>query len=201
MAENGEILRVVLEYIIPGASQVLNVFNWLIDDGAPSDEDVLADFADWAENVWGVNWADVAQDVAELDNVSIDVVDVQGHVLRNLGAQGIGLAGSVGGEIGVAAASGFLKADTAVPKTRGSKYVPGLGEGNLLDGVLTAETLADLLLLLADFFTVYVGTASSARYQPGVVSRTAEAFEPFVEAGYVTSIPGYQRRRKPNSGS
>lgn len=201
MASNGEILRVVFNYLVPGASQVLNVFTWMIDTGNPTDTEVLDDMAEWAENVWGVNWADLAQSATELDLIDVDVVAADGTVVRNLGARAIGLVGLVGGETGVAAASGHIIADTVHPKTRGSKYIPGLGEGNLLNGVLTTESLVDLTLLLVDYVTDYRSETSDARYVPGVVARVLQEFVPFLEAGRVTDIPAYQRRRKPQVGS
>lgn len=201
MAANGELLRVVIEYLLPGASTALNVFNYLIDDGNPDDEDVLADFADWVENVWGTDWVDLAQDVASIVGVAIDVMELNGHVARNIGAATLAVPGGVGGEIGVAAASGYILANTEFPKSRGSKYIPGLGEGNLLDGVLTVESLGDLVLLLDEYLATVVGVTAGARYRPGVVRRLQEEFAPFILAGSVTNVPAYQRRRKPNSGS
>jgi len=184
MAEAGEILRVVLDYAVPGASQALNVFNYLIEDGNPTDEDVLADFVFFFSNDWADIWVDLAQDTAQMVGLAIDVVDTAGHVLRNIGGETLALSGTVGGEIGVAAASGYLLGYTEFPKSRGSKYIPGLGEGNLLDGVLTTETLGDLALLLIVYLSTVVGDASAARYGPGVVRRVQEEFAPFAGGGY-----------------
>lgn len=201
MAESGELVRLVLEYLVPGTSAVMNVFMWLIEEGSPTDEELLDDFANWAENVWGVNWADFATAVAEIDLIDVDILNADGTVARNIGSQLIGLVGGVGGETTVAAAAGYIKADTALPKTRGSKYVPGLGEGSIADGFVSVETLSDLSLLLANYFDTYVGSESGARYAPGVLSRTLVEFVPFNGSGYVTDVPAYQRRRKPNVGA
>lgn len=201
MAEAGEILRVAVHYIQANAGDMLNVFTFQIASGNEDDSRVLDDFADWVENVWGVDWQDFATLQCELDRVEIDVLNTNGTVDRNIGSQGINIVGSNSGELAPAACAGYLKADTAIPKTRGSKYVPGLFEGILDTGELNAETLADLLLMLVTAFSVFEGTVSGMFYQPGVLSRTAVEFVPFEEAGYVTDIPAYQRRRKPNVGS
>jgi hypothetical protein len=201
MADVGDIIRLVVEYSIPGASTVLNVFHWLIVDGNPDSPDVIDDFEDWVTNVWGVDWTDLAQSACSIIGLALDIVDVSGHVLENIGAETLAIAGGVGGEVGVAAASAFMKADTALPKTRGTKYIPGLGEGNLTDGLLTTETLGDVALLFLDYILLYIGAVSSARYVPGVVSRTEEAFVEFEGGGYFTDVPAYQRRRKPGVGS
>lgn len=201
MAEEGEILRVAVEYAIPTASQALNVFYFRIASGAGNDEETLDDMADWVENDWGAGWLDLAVAVAEILTVAVDVVDLAGLVVRNLGSAPIGLIGGVGGEGGVAAASAYIKADTEFPKTRGSKYIPGLGEGNIQDGLLTAESIADLVTLLLLYVNTFAGVTSSTLYEPGVPSRTMEAWVPFSGAGSFTDVPAYQRRRKPNVGS
>lgn len=201
MADTGDIIRLVVEYSIPGASTVLNVFHWLIVDGSPDTPDIIDDFEDWVENTWGTNWADLASAAASIIGLALDIVDVNGLVLANIGSETLALPGTVGGEIGVAAAGAFLKADTALPKTRGTKYIPGLGEGNLTDGILTVETLGDVALLFLDYVQLLIGSVSGARYEPGVVSRTELEFVPFEGGGYFTDVPAYQRRRKPGVGS
>jgi len=201
MADVGDIIRLVVEYSIPGASTVLNVFHWLIVDGGPDNPDIIDDFEDWVTNVWGPDWTDLAASVASIIGLALDIVDTEGHVLENIGAETLAIAGGVGGEIGVAAASAFMKADTALPKTRGTKYIPGLGEGNLTDGILTVETLGDVALLFLDYISLYIGAVSGARYSPGVVSRTLTEFIEFEGGGYFTDVPAYQRRRKPGVGS
>jgi hypothetical protein len=201
MADVGDIIRLVVEYSIPGASTVLNVFHWLIVDGGPDSPDIIDDFEDWVTNVWGPDWTDLAASVASIIGLALDIVDTEGHVLENIGAETLAIAGGVGGEIGVAAASAFMKADTALPKTRGTKYIPGLGEGNLTDGILTVETLGDVALLFLDYISLYIGAVSGARYSPGVVSRTLTEFIEFEGGGYFTDVPAYQRRRKPGVGS
>jgi len=201
MADVGDIIRLVVEYSIPGASTVLNVFHWLIVDGSPDSPDIIDDFEDWVTNVWGPDWTDLAASVASIIGLALDIVDTEGHVLENIGAETLAIAGGVGGEIGVAAASAFMKADTALPKTRGTKYIPGLGEGNLTDGILTVETLGDVALLFLDYISLYIGAVSGARYSPGVVSRTLTQFVDFEGGGYFTDVPAYQRRRKPGVGS
>lgn len=201
MADFDEIMRVVLTYALPTASEVLNIFLFKLVDNPGSDEDTLDDFVDWTTNVWGPDWADLAASAASIIQVAVDVVNLDGTVARNIGSESLAIPGTVGGEIGVAAAAAYIKADTALPKTRGSKYIPGLGEGNIADGLLTVESLGDLALLIIDFFTVYLGAVSTARYEPGVVSRPTETWVPFEGNGYITDVPAYQRRRKPNVGS
>ena len=118
MADTGDIIRLVVEYAVPGASTVLNVFHWLIVDGSPDSPDVIDDFEDWVTNVWGPDWTDLAASVCSIIGLALDIVDTSGHVLANIGAETLAIAGGVGGEAGVAAAAAFMKADTALPKTR-----------------------------------------------------------------------------------
>jgi len=119
MADNGEIIRLVIQYGIPAASAALNVFTYLIEDGSPSDEDVLDDMDDWTTNNWGVDWADLAAAVCDIIGIAVDVVNTDGTVERNIGSNTLSIPGTVGGEAGVAAASATLMTQDALtdPKT------------------------------------------------------------------------------------
>jgi len=201
MADNGEILRLVVEYGIPAASAVMNVFQWLIEDGATDDERTLDDMEDWTTNVWHPDWEGLAATVAEIIGIAVDVLNTDGTVARNIGTRTLALNGTVVSETGAPAVSAYIKADTALPKTRGSKYIPGLSEGDVNGGFLSVAVLGDVALLLLDYVTPYTGVSASTSYLPGVLSRTIDTFVEFSGSGSFTDVPAYQRRRKTNVGS
>jgi hypothetical protein len=93
-----------------------------------------------------------------------------------------------------------MQADTAFPRTKGRKYVPGIPEGQVVDGLIIAGQLVNLALLLAEYVGV-IPAGVTAVLTPGVISRVTETFRPFLAAGSITDIPAYQRRRKPNVGA
>lgn len=201
MADIGEIVRVVVKYSQPNASETLNVFWFKITDNAPSDEQMVGDFEEWVLNEWGGPWADFAASDVSVERFDIDIINPDGTVDRNIGGTTVTLAGTVLGDVNSAADSGYIMAYTALPKSRGSKYVPGLADTDVVNNLISSEAFTDLLNLVAVFLAVYVGIESGAEYSPGVLRRAVDLFELFQDSGYVTDVPAYQRRRKLGVGS
>ena len=193
-------MRVVISYGLPAASAALNVLYARLT-GATSDENVLDDWSDWLTNVWGVDWSAFGATTASIIGLAVDVVDFEGHVLANIGSETFSIPGTVATDPTSAGDAAYMKADTAIPKTRGSKYVPGLAEDNVDAGVLDVTILGELAILLVDYLTNYTGVASGKVWEMGVPSRTLLAFQPFTGGGTFTDIIAYQRRRKLNVGS
>lgn len=200
MADPNDIIRLAIEYALPAASQALNVF-YLRILGSASDADVLDDLDDWVQNDWGSNWQNLACDLASIIGFAADVVDFEGHVLANIGSRTLSLPGTVVTDPTSAGDAAYMKADTATPKTRGSKYIPGLAEDNVDVGVLDATALGEIAVLFANYFLPFVGAISSTSYEPGVPSRTLLSWHPFTGGGTFTDIIAYQRRRKLGVGS
>lgn len=199
MAAQGEIIRIDVEYSAPAASQILNVFHWIIDVGNPADGTVVNHMEDWVTNEWGPDWQAIASVQATLDSVVVNVVNPDGTIARNLGSRVIGLAGLSGGEVSPAAVSGYMQLDTLLPRTKGKKYVPCISETKIDAGELNASAIADMVLLLAEYVTTYVVGASE--YKPGVLRTGGAGFEGFRIGGLVESTPAYQRRRKRGVGA
>jgi len=199
MADQGEIVRISLHYSIPGASDVLNVFFGEVA-GSISDSALLDAIADWAELDWAPDWADMASADAQLVNFDADIVLNTGHVDRNLGGGLVGVSGTIASEVLPSGVAAYLLAYTAFPKSRGSKYVPGLTEGSVVDGIISPALLVELAILLLRFIS-FDGTALAEFLVAGVLARVAEEFRAFSGGGAITDVPAYQRRRKPNVGS
>jgi hypothetical protein len=200
MASENDILRFVIEYGIPAASAVLNVFYHRIG-GDASDGDIMDDYEAWIVNNWQPGWEDFAGQAASIIGYSVDVINLDGTVGANVGSRSLSIDGTVVEEVAASGLCGYMKADTDKPKTRGSKYIPGITEGEIDGGLLDLTTVADLLLMLVDLVTPFTGANSAVPYTPGVISRPSETWEPFNGNGTVTDVPAYQRRRKPNVGS
>jgi len=199
MANDGELFRATFHYQQPGSSAVQNVFHWRYD-GTPTSNQAVADaIATWALDDWGARWQELAATDVELDSVEVFRVDFDGSPISALGTQFINSFGLRTSDMLTAAVSAFMQADTAVPGRRGRKYVPGLAEGNVNNGVLDAAQLVDLALLLAEYVNL-IPVGVSGVLTPGVVSRLLELFTEFLDAGSITDVPAYQRRRKPGVG-
>lgn len=200
MADVGDIIRTVVSYSSPGASEQQNVFWWVIEDEGIGNPALLAEIADWAENIWGIVWAEVASDLVTLIDVSVDIMNPDGTVRVNVGVEVINLPGDGASTVLAAATSGYLLAQTALPKSRGSKYVPGMSENSLDDGVWTLATVI-VLLVLAGIYVTPITTVPGAILRAGVLTRLTAVFNEFLVEASTTDVPAYQRRRKPNVGS
>lgn len=195
MASVGEVIRVATHYVQAGGGDIMNVFHFRIAGSAPSDESVLEDMTIWLDEEWGARWRVRADQNCTLSHFEIDVVNPDGTVARNIGGAILGIAGAVAGGALPAGNAGYLLAYTAIPKARGSKYVPGVSETDSAASGLSVEYIANLALLLAVYLAPIV-SGNGATYQPGVLSKTLEAFVPFLVSGAIDNLVAYQRRRK-----
>jgi len=199
MATIGEILRVALHYSQQGGGDIMNVFHFIIEDASVPDTLIKDDVELWIADEWGARWALMASSGVVLLSFEADIVAIDGTVTRNIGGGIVDTAGTVGGEPLPAGCAGYLLAYTAIPKARGSKYVPGITESEQSGGELVAGYLADLALLLAVYLTPYAGS-SGATLRPGVVSKVLATFVPFLVSGAIDTLVAYQRRRKVGVG-
>lgn len=197
---DGEVLRVALHYAMKGASDVMNVFHFVYEGTGDTDSSVLTNIEDWLTDVWGVDWALLASDDADMTFADVDIVNTLGEVVRNLGVATAAVVGGNNTDESAVAAAYFMMADTGFPKNRGKKYVPGLTEVALVDGLLSITYLAKLVVLLSTWMTTET-SPSNGELVPGIMSLTKAAFLAFTGSGYATDVPAYQRRRKPNVGA
>lgn len=197
----GDILRVALSYSGPASSIPQSVFWFQAAGGSSPNDRVMDDFESWAETDWGTDWADFASNQYNLDLVEVTKMNTDGTVSEVIGARSLDVPGTATSDPSAAFSAGYALARTDVPKTKGSKYVPGVPESGVTSNLITGDTLADLVLLLAVLLAVYNGSESGLQFLPGVLSRVLEDFVEFNDTGYVTDVPAAQRRRKPNVGS
>jgi len=197
MATVGEIVRVAIHYTGNNAGDVMNVFHFVLSAGTGTDVDLLDDLAVWVADEWGGRWELMASQGYTLESFEADIINPDGTVDRNIGGDVIDIPGTVSGDALPAQNAYWMMAYTAVPKARGSKYVPGTTETEVANGALTAGVLADLALLLAIYLTPYTG---SFTLTPGVLSRVLEAFVPFIASGLIETLTATQRRRKVGVG-
>lgn len=197
---DGEKLRVVAKYSAPNSSQILNVFMYEYNGAGDTDLDVLSACDTFFTDEWGPDWQALASNDFTFDELELDVLNTTGTVKRNIGSTPIGLTGSVVADMTPIGACYLLGADTIKPKQRGRKYVPGLENQGIVDGLLTAARLVTAALLAIEYLDTIQGILAGD-LTPGILSRTLASFEPFVASGSITDVPAYQRRRKPNVGS
>lgn len=197
---DGENLRVVARYSAPNTSEIQNVFFYQYTGAGDDDADVLAECDTFFTNNWGDDWAAQATSDMTLDSIDLDVLKDNGDVKRNIGTAIINVPGDLPEDGVSSGVSSLITADTALPKQRGRKYVPGATDNGIVDNLLVAARLATLALLTVEYLASITGTLNGT-LDPGVLSRTLGSFQPFISAGTITDVPAYQRRRKPGVGS
>lgn len=198
----GEILRMAVYYGAANSSVPQNVFVFELQGADVPDATVLTSMSLWIEEEWHPDWSDIASNEVTIDAITLDILNPDGTVERNIGSDAFtGLAGDVISDNDSAAVAAYMQADTAIPKTRGRKYVPGIADTRIENGLINAVTLAQMVVLAATYVTERDLVGGTAQLVPGVLSRTLAQFVPFLQAISVTDVPAYQRRRKPNVGS
>lgn len=195
-----ENLRVVCRYSAPNTSEILNVHMYQYTGAGDTDADVLSAVETFFEDEWGPDWQALASTDVTFDEIELDVLKDNGEVKRNIGSAAIGLAGLDASDMMPSGVAALLTADTDLPKQRGRKYVAGLFDDGIVDGLITAVQIGKLVLLVLEYLDTITGILAG-ELNPGVLSRTLGDFKPFVSSGAVTDVPSYQRRRKPNVGS
>lgn len=199
MATAGEFLRVCLHYSQPSAGDIQNVFHFRLGGSVGTDAQLLTDVTAWVSGLWLDQWRQLASDQTVLSHWESDIVTPGGFVTRNIGGNLVGTEGDRPSEVLSAASAYYMLAYTAVPKARGSKYVPGLSEEDSSGGAISVAMLAELAILLGTYLTVF--TASSGTVMtPGVLSAVLGAFVPFINSGAIDNLCAYQRRRKAGVG-
>jgi len=195
----GEILRAVVSYEGLNSGIAQNVFWYILQDSNADDADVVTRVVAHINDDWGPDWAVLGGNSATLTEVELDIINNDGTVDRNLGAEDIDIDGTGGTEHVSAGVAALLTIPTPEPKARGRKYIPLLAETNVTNGAWSGAALAALATMLADYL-VDLGGLSGAVLAAGVLSKTQEVFIEFLPSGNVRGIPAYQRRRRPGVG-
>jgi len=122
------------------------VFYWELQDSDESDTAVLDAIDDWIDNNWAPTWDNFSDSSCILFLNEVDVVNGDGTVARNIGEEIQSHPGAAAGEAASAAVSGFIQASTERAKSLGRKYIPGLSETFIADGVVTPAVPIKMLI-------------------------------------------------------
>lgn len=194
-----EVLRVTLEFESPNASTQYNVFTYSMQTQASDESDVVDELEAFFGTTWKGAWALLGSDEVTFVGGQVAVMNLDGTVNRNIGSFLVNALGAVGTQVVSAAESAYMLAYTDLPKTRGSKYIPGMGESSVDSGQLSTAAQGYLAAMLV-LYLATINMASGGKLVPGVLSKTLLAYKPFNASGIIESIPAYQRRRKPGVG-
>lgn len=196
-----QVLRVVASMLWDDGNVNQNIFNCRPSGGAPpySDTAIADDMEDWLDNLYANLTANLSDQlngnqviVYKWDSVGLDWDEVQSQswtwTPTNVGEQ---LPRGV---------AGLINLWTEDPDVQGKKYIPGITEAVISDGLLSAGIVTSMLAFAVDWFTPFVGATSGATFTPGIWSVVGSLLETAVDHYAVPTILAYQRRRKRNVG-
>lgn len=197
----GDILRIVASMLWTDGNVNQNVFNAVVTGGGgPWDDSDIADDAEaWLDNMYA-NLTTVTSDELDGNSVTIYKYDALDDDWDEVFSQSWTWNPSHTGDQLPRGTAGLINLWTTDPDVQGKKYMPGLTEGNLIDGLYDAGMVTQLLAFGADWLTSFVGGTSGATWTPGIWSVAGTVFKAAVDHIATSTIPAYQRRRKRNVG-
>lgn len=199
---DGTILRVVVSCLWTDGNLVQNIFNAVVTGGgAPWDpEDIVADALTWADDMYAnlttfiTNEMDGSQvQVYEYDPVDDDWDEV--------GSESFTWNPSQVGEFLPRGVAALLNVKSTDPDVSGKKYMAGICDTHLEEGLWTSTVLAGLLAFGIDWYTGFTGGTSGATWTPGIWSVVGTVLKAMVSTLIIPTIPAYQRRRKRGIGA
>lgn len=199
--DNGDVLRIVASLLWTDGNVNQNVYNVVMSgSGSPwDDEDIIDDAEDWLDDMYANLNGHQVNDI-DGNEVIVYKYDPVGDDWDEVGSQGWTYDPvQVNEELprGVAALVRLWTTDADV---QGKKYIGGISEGDLFDGLFGANLVTQLLAFAADWYLPFVGAASGGTFTPGVWSVVGKVFRAAVDHIATSTVPAYQRRRKRTVG-
>ena len=196
-----DILRVVASLLWTDGNINQNVYNCLVSGGVGpyDDQDVADDMEDWLDNLY-LNFTAVCSDEIDGNEVLVYKYDAVGDDWDEVSSQAWTWNPTAIDDQMARGVAALARLWTTDPDVQGKKYIGGLTEGSLVDGLWSGGDLVLLLAFAADWYTPFVGASTGATFTPGIWSVAQTAFLAAVDHVAASAIPAYQRRRKRNVG-
>ncbi len=198
---DGGILRIVGSFLWTDGNVAQNVFNAVVTGGSPpyDDEDITDDAEDWLDDMYA-NLTTVMSDEIDGNSVIVYEYDSGDDDWDEVGHNTWAFDPTAATEQLPRGSAGLVRLWTTDADVQGRKFIPGLVEANLVDGLYDAGLITDLLDFALDWLTPFVGAASGATFTPGIWSVVGTVFKAAVDHYATSTIPAYQRRRKRGVG-
>lgn len=198
---SGEILRIVASLLWTDGNVNQNVFNAVVTGGgSPWDDfDIVDDAEAWCDNMYA-NLVNSMSDEIDGNSITVYKYDPLDDDWDEVGSNTWSYDPTITQDQLPRGVAGLVRLWTSDPDVQGKKYVPGLTEGSVTDGLFTASVITNLLAFAADWYMPFTGGTSGATWTPGVWSIAGTVFKSAVDHIATSTIPAYQRRRKRNVG-
>lgn len=200
----GDVVRCVAEWDVPGGTIAQLVYHYLGVSGTTATE---AQVGTAVEAALDLAWDHIAARVSDLvlgstiEGLVWDFVLNQWDGVFTVAL--VGADGSSADDMMPQGVAGLIKLFTVANRRQARKYIPGLAESQIDDGVIAAAALSDMALFAADFDDDIVAGGLTLSYGTFNTDPASPLFETFsVSSGAVLAegIAAYQRRRKPGTG-
>lgn len=195
------ILRVVASMLWDDGNVVQNVFNAKVSGGgAPwDDQDIIDDAIAWLDNMY-LNITTYVSDHQDGNEGIVYKYDAVGLDWDEVGSDAWTWNPSQSADYTARAVAGLVRLWTEDADVQGKKYIAGLAEPQMTDGLWDSAVITALLAFAADWYNPFTGSVSGASWVPGIWSVKNLVFKAGVDHVATTTIPAYQRRRKRNVG-
>ena len=195
------ILRIVASLLWTDGNVNQNVFNCKMSGaGAPwDDDDIIDDAEDWLDNMYA-NLVTLMASEIDGNEVIVYKYDTVHDDWDEVGSQSWTFNPTGATEQLPRGVAGLVRLWTYDADVQGKKYVPGLTEGSLTDGLFHSSLITALLAFAADWYAPFVGGVSGGTFTPGVWSVVGTVFRQALDHFATSTIPAYQRRRKRTVG-
>lgn len=198
-----EVMRIAVRQRAEDGQDIVNVYEVQAGaDSADSNQTMLEAIRDHYDSAYSNLNSNFPEDQTPVD-IKVDIIELVGgikRIVRNIGTISWGSLFNPGGTsdnipAGVAAVVLFR---TIVGKVFGRKFLGQLMEGNVSGDSYSGTITAAIALYIADILSTFAFTGATC--SPGVLS-TREGSFLFFQEGELSQFPGYQRRRRPGTGS
>lgn len=205
--QDGDIVRVRAFIELPSLVEAQNVYYWKLDDPVPASPSntQVSDALDTKITAMYEDLEGEVTDEMTVDHIEIEKIEwATDHweTVENLDDRSILVAGTTTADMVPHGAAAVITGNTSRPQTRARKFIPGILEARTLESTLTGPALAALGAYAVEWLTDLL-LAGSAYLVPAVVGQSGPSagLSYLLTEAIVSSIIGYQRRRKPGVGS
>lgn len=197
----GDILRVVAILSWLDGDIMQNVYNAVIGGtGGPfTDSDIVSDALDWLGTMYP-NLVNQMSDECDGSEVRVYIYDASDDDWDEVGSAAWTFNPTGASDQLPRGVAMLINAKTTNPDVNGKKYVGGLIEDGVVDGLLSAGVVTALANYADDWTDLFTGATSGASWVPGIWSPTMTNFLAMSGAYIIPTIPAYQRRRKQGVG-
>lgn len=197
----GDILRIVASMLWTDGNVNQNVYNAVVTGGGGpwDDSDVVDDAEAWLDNLYA-NLTTYVSDELDGNEVLVYKYDGVHDDWDEVGSQAWVWNPTAATQQLPRGVAALVRLWTEDPDVQGKKYLPGITEGHLSDGLFDAGLITNLLAFGADWFLPFAGAVTSATWTPVIWSIVGKVAETAVDHFATSTIPAYQRRRKRNVG-